>query len=265
MLANRTSRWSIAAALLCIVLLAASWFLLISPRRADASDIRSQTTAAEDQASLLRVKIAELKAEFADLPKQLAELKAIKKQLPPTANIPAWVRDMQSSAAETGVSLDSIVPGTPALVGAASASGVAGTGSVVSVPMTLTLTGDYFEAALFLKRVQAQLHRSYLISGLALVPAEEEATATATVAPVPTSTSTATPTATATATATAAAEPVTSLDRVSVSLTGALFVLMDGTSTLDQVTKDAKAAATGTSTKVTPTTVPVAAGGTATR
>ena len=58
MLTNRTSRWSIGATLLCIALLAASWFLLISPRRADASAVREQVVQSDAQADQLRVDIA---------------------------------------------------------------------------------------------------------------------------------------------------------------------------------------------------------------
>jgi Tfp pilus assembly protein PilO len=262
MLANRTTRWSLGAALLCVLLLALSWFMLISPRRADADSIRGQAAQADLQASQLQVKIAQLKSEFADLPKQRAELATIKAQLPPTADIPAFVRTLQSLAAQTGVSLDALSPGTPAVVSATSAagtaaSGTAGAGSLVSIPVGLTISGDYFEAALFLKNLQTKTQRSYLISSLALTPAtaatDSATAATATPTPTPTATGSAGATAvTATPTVTATPE---SLTNVSVAVNGSLFVLLDGTSTLDQVKKDTKAAAgsTGSGTSATPT------------
>jgi Tfp pilus assembly protein PilO len=259
MLANRTSRWSIGTVLLCIILLSASWFLLISPRRADAADVQSKVVSTTEQAAELEIQIAQLKADFADLPKRKAELKAIKQQLPPKANIPAFVRDLRSISGQAGVSLDSVAPAGPALLAGAAGSATATDGAVVKIPIAIGITGDYFEAALFLKNLQTKLQRSYLITGLAAVPAPEEAT-TATTAPVATATSTAVATAVATEAPAATAAAVPSLDRVTLSITGSVFVLMDGTTTLEQVTKDAKAATgTATATPAATSTAPAAA------
>lgn len=234
MFANRTGRWSLGAALLCLVLLAASWFLLISPRRADAAAVRAQAVESDTQAGLLTAKIDELKAEFADLPKQKAKLKAIKKQLPANATIPAFVRELQSLAAESGVDLISISPGTPAVVTSADATvatPTSGAGTLVSLPIGMVFDGDYFEDSLFLKNLQTRIDRSYLVTGIAAAPAPEPTTA---------ATAAATPTATGTA---AAVDSRATLDDATLTLTGSLFVLMDDKTTLDDVARDAAAAA----------------------
>ncbi len=248
MLANRTSRWSIGAALICIALLAVSWFLLIIPRRADASDVRDQAAQADSQAATLQIKIARLKVQFADLPKQKAELAAITKQLPPGADVPSLVRDLQGLATQAGVSLDSITPGLPAVLspGDPAVATTAAAGSVVSLPMNLQVSGDYFEAALFVKYLQTKIVRSYLITGLNASP-DSKTDTSATANPIPTTTPSAVPT-------TAATAPVSpNLDRVSLTITGSVFVLLDGTVTLDDVTKAAKAAATGKTATPAPT------------
>ena len=249
MLANRTSRWSIAAALLCLALLAASWFLLISPRRADASTVRAQVVQSDAEANHLKVKIAELKAQFADLPKQKVELKAIKAQLPPKANVPDLVRDLRTLAAQAGVSLDSLTPSSPVLLTAAGAPppAAATAGSVLSMPLAITVTGDYFEASLFVKNLQTKLNRSMLITGIGVAPAAEAEMASPTTQPSATSTAAATPTPSPTAT-------TINLDRVTLSITSSVFVLMDGTSTVGDVTKEAKAATAGKAAAATPTT-----------
>jgi hypothetical protein len=260
MLANRTSRWSIGAALICIALLAATWFLLISPRRAEASDVRGQVVQSDVQAATLRSKIAALKIQFADLPKQRAELKAIRLQLPPGAQMPDFVRTLQDLAADSGVSLDSITPAAPVVVSAAGAvTPPTGSnppiGTLVGIPTSLVVSGDYFEAALFVKKLQTTIRRSYLITGFSAVPGPDAIT---------TATPTATPTAVSTVTPTVVATPTTvvpNLDRVTLSLTGSVFVLLDGTSTFDDVVRDAKAAGTdqGIATPVpTPTTTAAA-------
>ena len=256
MLTSRTSRWSLGTALLCIILLVASWFLLISPRRADASAVRGQVTQADSQAAQLQMQIAQLKAEFAGLPKRRAELTAIKKQLPPKADIPTLVRDLQNLAAQTGVSLDSIAPGAPTVLTATgvAAPTTAAAGSVVGVPMAITVTGDYFEASLFIKYLQTKLPRSYLISGLAVTPADVTAATTANTAP--TATGTATPTVTATtapAVETATSTGPVGLSVVQLGIEGSIFVLLDGTSTLEDVKKEAEAAADAAKSEATPT------------
>jgi Tfp pilus assembly protein PilO len=226
--------------------------MLVSPRRANAADLHTQAASADSQAGIIQIKLAQLKAEFAGLPKRQAELKSIKKQLPPGADIPAFVRTLQSVADKTGVSLDSITPGTPAVVGGPGAATTASTGSVVAVPMGVTVSGDYFEASLFLKNLQTKIERSYLVNGINLAPATvatstaagtETATATVTATATPSASGTATASATPTATSTGTASVATLEGDVTMTLTGSVFVLLDGTSTFDDVAKDAKTAA----------------------
>jgi Tfp pilus assembly protein PilO len=259
MLANRTSRWSIGAALLCLALLAASWFLLITPRRADAAAVRTQAVTADSQAAQLRAQIGELKSEFSDLPKRKEELAAIQRQLPPTAAIPALVRDLQSISAQAGVSLVSISPSAPLILSNSTATAKAvGAGSLIAIPVTITATGQYFEASLFLKYLQTKIQRSFLVTGVTLTPAPpSDAVATTGSSAGSTATATASETTAATPSATATSVQPT-LDRVSLSLTGSVFVLLDGTVTLDDVAAAAKAATAKNKTapKVTPTTAP---------
>ena len=257
MFANRTGRWSLATAIVCIALLAASWFLLVSPRRASAAETRVQSAAAQSQADLLQVKINQLRVQYADLPKRRAELNAIRHELPADAAIPTLVRDLQTYAAQAGVTLDTLAPGSPGLVtaeGAPAAAGAVASATapqLVGIPMTLTINGDYFEASLFIKYLQTKLNRALLISAVSVAKGAETAT--------PASTSTATATSTATPTPTVAATTAAVSDQVTVTITGSIFVLLDGTSSLADVTKAAKAAALGTSTATpTPTSSPTA-------
>jgi Tfp pilus assembly protein PilO len=262
MFANRTGRWSLATAIVCIALLAASWFLLVSPRRASAAETRVQSAAAQSQADLLQVKINQLRVQYADLPKRRAELDAIRHELPADAAIPTLVRNLQTYAAQAGVTLDTLAPGSPGLVTAEGAPAAAGASAgasstapqLVGIPMTLTINGDYFEASLFIKYLQTKLDRALLISAVSVAKGSETATPAST-ATATTATSTATPTVAATTAATTVADS----DRVAVTITGSIFVLLDGTSTLADVAKAAKAAALGTSTATpTPTTAPTA-------
>ncbi len=241
MLSNRTTQWTLGAAVLCVAILAGSWFMLIAPRRAHAADLRNQAVAAAGEVQLAQTKTAQLRNEFADLPKQKAELAAIKAQLTPKADMSTLVTDLQRQASAAGVALNSIVPGSPVVVGAASGSATSATlaaaGSVVSIPLTLTATGDYFEDSLFTKYLQTKLTRAFLVNNVSTA-ASQSTTST------PTATSTATPTVTAT---TSTTSTTTGSSGVSLSVTGSVFVLLDSTSTLGQVAKDAQQATTGSS------------------
>lgn len=239
MLASRTSRWSIGTALLCVVLLAASWFLLISPRRADAADLSQQATSVNAQIGTMQQQLARLREEYAGLAKQKDELKAIQAQLPPDADVASLVRNLQDFAGTAGVTLESITPGTPVVLaadGSTDPSAVAGVGSVISVPLALAVSGQYFENSLYLKYLQTQMTRSVLVTGLSTTPATAAET---TPAPGVTSTSTPTPVPSVTT-------PVTTADQdLSMTVSASVFVLLDGTSSLADVTAEAKKAAVG--------------------
>ena len=163
-------------------------------------------------------------------------------QLPPAAGIPDLVRDLRQFATDSGVTLDSLTPSTPAVLGAtdgAAAVAAAGPGSVVGIPLQLSVTGDYFEASLYVKQLQTKLQRSMLISAISVTPSQAtESTATTAAA---TSSTAATATATATAEATTVTTAPINLEYVTLTITSSLFVLMDGT------TRGSLARARGTS------------------
>jgi Tfp pilus assembly protein PilO len=272
MLSNRTGRWSLGAVLLCAALVAASWFLLISPRRADASDLRAKTTQASSQADQLQLQIAQLKADFADLPRRREELRAIKAQLPTKTDMPALVRTFYSQADAAGVELKSITPGVPVIVTepGVAAPPTAGTGALVSVPISLVVEGDYFEGSLYLKNLQTKITRSFLISGLdasaaAVVPTPTPTpSVTATPTPTVTATPTPTPTPTPSPSATAAVVSVPDLSHMSLTVNGAVFVLLEAPVTLDDVAEQVKAAVKGGGTATGAGGTAAPAGGTST-
>jgi Tfp pilus assembly protein PilO len=206
MLATRTRRWWAAGLGLSLALVAVSWFLLIQPRRGGAAERDAQVATLNAQAETLQLKTAQLKAQFAHLSTKQAQLKAIKAQLPATADLTTVVNTLETYAGRTGVSLDSITPGTPAVV-SGSGTGTAQQPVLVSIPLTLQVTGDYFESSLFVKSVQASMTRSVLVTRLQL---SQGGTA-----------------------ADAGAAKATS------TVTANVFVLLDGSSTLKDVKKAA--------------------------
>lgn len=184
MLTSRTARWVAGTTLLCVALLGLSWLFLVSPQRTEAAELRDQNASTQSQNDLLEVKIAQLRAQFAKLPESQAELASILAQMPPDAGMPRLVRDLDAMSKSTGVTLSSVtpgpgqtlttgtaVPGAAAAAPAATAAATAGTAAVdgstvVAIPVTVAVDGDYFQTVAFLKQLQTQMPRAFLVTAV---------------------------------------------------------------------------------------------------
>ncbi len=196
---SKTTAWVAATVALCLVVTLAAWFLLIAPKRADAAETRVQTAATQAANAQLQLEIAELKAQFAELPQRQAELAAVKQAMPEAAQLPTLVRDLDAKAIAAGVTLMTLTPGTtvalagvgaevaapvdPALdtatttpAGGAADVAAPTTDTLAAIPVVITVVGNFFNAETFLKSVQTELSRDYLVQGLSIV-AEKKADA----------------------------------------------------------------------------------------
>ena len=188
-LADRTVRWSFGALALCLVLLVAAWFFLVTPRRDEAALLREQKVNSDLQASQLEVKLAQLESQAKELPAQKKKLKEIAKELPPDADVPKYIRTLDTISTEAGVTMKSITPGTPVLVtlaasagteaaaASANTSGLGAPGDLVSLPMNLEIDGDYYQLSSWLKALQSKVTRSYLVNGFTLTSNKDAAAA----------------------------------------------------------------------------------------
>ncbi|MFC5999784.1 hypothetical protein ACFP6A_13775 [Quadrisphaera sp. GCM10027208] len=218
MFATRTRVWVAGTVLLAVLISVAGWFLLISPKRAEAAELEQQTEATELSNQQLEARIAQLKEQFAELPQYQAELAAIQQAMPGDPALPTLVRTLDDMADRHEVTLMSLAPGQPAAVqqptptapaepaesaedGAAEGEGAdadaagdaaaedadpaaadpaapadpaatatpVGAGMVlVSVPVTLTTVGDFFASEMFLKDLQAEMTRAFLVQNLSI-------------------------------------------------------------------------------------------------
>ncbi len=197
MLSTRTSRWVAATVALCVLMLVATYLLLVSPRRSQAAEIRVQRDATITQNDSLQARIAQLRVQYAALPQKQAELAEIRQQMPPTSDIPRLIRDLDEMALTSGVMLNSLTPGDPqplmpaqpapvaaaepsstgsqpaatAAAGAAPVVSTAAAGTVIAIPTSVKIRGDYYQAAVFLKKLQTQMPRAFLVKGLTMMPA----------------------------------------------------------------------------------------------
>jgi Tfp pilus assembly protein PilO len=188
-----TRKWSALAAVLVVAIFAAGWFLLISPKRGDAAELRQQAVSKAEANSRLQEQITMLQEQQKDLPQQQAALAALRTKIPNNPALPSLIRDLTAAGHKAGVTIDSMAPsvpvalvaapaattgttGTTGATGATGATGTTGTTPTKSaapaqtlyqVPLTLNVTGSYFELEHYLSKLENN-RRSFLVSGFTI-------------------------------------------------------------------------------------------------
>jgi Tfp pilus assembly protein PilO len=190
-----------------LAVLLAGWFLLISPERAKVAGIQSKTAAQNSANSSTRAQIAMLQTLAAQLPQQRAAMAKATAKVPPTAQLPDLVRQLNQTAIDSGVQLTGLTPGPPtAIVGANGVSGIA---------VTLKVSGDYASLEQFELALEA-LPRAFTVTGLTISGASGSAAASPATGGAATSSTSST-----SSTSTAAASGATSLTE---TVTGQILV-----------------------------------------
>jgi Tfp pilus assembly protein PilO len=200
-------KWTAGAAVLVLAILAAGWFLLVAPKHQATADLKTKATSEEQANARLQQQIQVLQAQQQDLPQQQAKLATLSTQIPGNPALPSLIRDLTAAAGKVGVSIDTMAPSTPIALAAPlaavapvpppSTTGTTDTSSgtdstttapvapvapvatstLFQVPLSLGVTGSYFEIEQFLNKLEG-LKRSMLISGLTLTPATGASTST---------------------------------------------------------------------------------------
>ncbi len=178
---TKTRVWSAGAALVGVLLVIGSWFLLISPQRSEAASLRDQDTQAQAFNDQLRLKTQQLKAQFASLPARQAQLAEIKQQMPENPALPSLVRDLSKYADQAGVTLVSVAPNSPAPLASSGQSGAAtltpATAPIQQIQTTVVTSGSYAELTLYLQKLQAQMRRAVMVDSIALTKSSTEGAA----------------------------------------------------------------------------------------
>ena len=196
-----TRKWSLLAAVLVVAILAAGWFLLVSPKRSEAADLKAQAASQEQKNVQLQSEIKQLEAQLAELPKERAKLATIQKQIPNNPALPSLIRDLTAAGRKAGANIDSLAPSPPVAMVAetapvapvttsttptdstSSSDSTASTDSasattpttptaaapttestLFAVPIVVKVTGSYFELEQFVSKVEV-LQRSFLVNG----------------------------------------------------------------------------------------------------
>jgi Tfp pilus assembly protein PilO len=160
-----------------VLVLAAGYFLLVSPKASKAASIRAEAAAQEQANARLRTQIQMLNRQKKDLPRQQAELQKFAARIPNNPALPALVRGLSNATDNAGIELVSVSPTTPTRVVATAGAG-ATTAAAVStatplalaqIPITIKINGRYSQLSQFFSEVEG-LPRAFLISGVSVTP-----------------------------------------------------------------------------------------------
>lgn len=188
---DKLQQWVALTLVGALAILAAGWFLLVSPKRGEAADLRAQTVDQVAANSQLQGQLQVLKAQAKDLPKKQAELAAVAAKIPNNPGLPALIRALTAASTSAGVEFVSVTPGAPvasvapaATVAAPAAGTEAGltapsAGTLLSIPVNIDVVGDYFEVEQFLANLEG-LPRALRVSNLSLAPGTSPVAGTAT-------------------------------------------------------------------------------------
>jgi Tfp pilus assembly protein PilO len=176
---EKMKQWTMLTALGVVGIMAAGWFLLVSPQKAHAKDLQTQATAQQSSTAQLQQQVDQLKQQQKNEPAQQALLNKIATQVPDNPELPVLIRQLSSAAHDAGVSLVSMAPSQPTTVAAAAAAApaapVAGASSAAApaalaqIPLTIQVSGSYFNIESFFRSVE-HLDRAMLVTGFTLDP-----------------------------------------------------------------------------------------------
>ncbi len=187
---DKLKQWVALSVVGVLVIGAAGYFLLISPKRTEATEIRLQAEQQLSANSALQTQIQMLKAQAKQLPQQQAKLAAVAAKIPDNPSLPTLIRALTKAADETGVELISLAPAKPAALTPAvaavsapvaapapGAAPIAGTpaaasataGLLQSIGITVNVVGGYFQIEQFFDRVE-NLTRAMKVTGFTLAP-----------------------------------------------------------------------------------------------
>ncbi|MEX2289866.1 MAG: type 4a pilus biogenesis protein PilO [Mycobacteriales bacterium] len=196
---DKLKQWVALTVLGCLAVMAGGWFLLVSPKRAEAAAVREQAASQESTNAGLRTQLEVLKAQAKDLPKKQADLARVAAKIPDNPSLPALIRALTAASTSAGVEFVSVTPGPPVAVAApvaaapvagaapadaaaapaapaaptdpaAAAAGAAGpAGALAEIPVAINVVGGYFEVAQFIANLE-NLPRAMRVTNLTLAP-----------------------------------------------------------------------------------------------
>jgi len=196
----KRSSWIGGAVFIGLIMLAATYFLAVSPTLATASETRTEVNSTNESNIALQAKIDQLAVDFAKLDDYKAQLAAIRTQIPTTADLSGYLRQLDTIAVARSVTLTAVNPAvaqtvvsavaapaapaakpaaeapssteagaTDAVAPAAPAANAAPAG-FAAILFSINVVGTYDNTLAFINDLQNATPRLFLVSGLTATP-----------------------------------------------------------------------------------------------
>jgi Tfp pilus assembly protein PilO len=151
-------RAPLIAAVIFLVLALLLFILLVFPTFGEISDTQDSLKQAENEEVLLQAELARLQAAQEDLPRLQRQLARFRRSIPPVADLPGLINQLQTAADVSGVDFFAISPGDPLPLAG---------GEVSAVPAQIQVIGTFFPVDEFLFRLETG-HRASKVVNVAV-------------------------------------------------------------------------------------------------
>jgi type IV pilus assembly protein PilO len=198
-MSSKMKQWVALTVVGCLAVLAAGWFLLVSPKRDEAAQVRDDVDSQNSTNAGLQSQLAMLKVQAKTLPAQQARLALVSAKIPDNPALPSLIRALSKAADDAGIELLSLSPGLPMAVAAPAAAPVtpaaggttagspvasaptgtttptgtapsgATAGVLSSIQLNINVAGGYFQIEQFFDRLE-NLMRATKVIGFSLAP-----------------------------------------------------------------------------------------------
>jgi Tfp pilus assembly protein PilO len=150
-------KWVALTSVASVIVLVAGWFLLISPKRSEVSDLKSQAAAQENTNDGLQLKLTALRSQQKGLAAKNKQLAELAKKIPTTADLPGLLRQLSATATTSNVDLTDLTPAAPVTLTAAP--------GISAVSISLKVEGAYFDVAQYVNGLES-LDRGLMVTSL---------------------------------------------------------------------------------------------------
>ncbi len=162
----RARLWVGGTLVTAVLISIGAWFLLISPQRTQAAELRTQTEAQLQKNQQIKAETARLAEQNRTLPERKLELARIQEQFPNAPQLPALVRVLNDHAVKAGVELKSLSPSAPTPVSSGTTGATDAASGLSAVATNLTVIGSYAQLTLFVQDLQTKTKRAFLIENM---------------------------------------------------------------------------------------------------
>jgi hypothetical protein len=237
---NKAAPWVAGAIVVIFVILAAGWFLAISPTIASADESRAQAAVERAHNDRLKQQNATLKEQLTHLEEYKAQLAALRVQLPAHAELSALNTELQALVASAGLTTttfgattaqafapvaaaaapvaDAAAPAATTTTSGTSAPAAGAAAPVpttsypgfFAIPLTMTVLGTYDATLKFLDSLQTTSSRLYLVGSITATSQQDGGSSTG--------------------------KPATSKGDLETTITGFAYVLKDGPAAVEAPT-----------------------------